>query len=81
MGDRTTTSVETETATETKRIAARLGGEARMTRRRRRHTQAHPADRCQWTRGPALRTASLTPSAYLAKFSWNISASLRAAPS
>ena len=31
--------------------------------------------------GPALRTASDTPSAYLAKLSWNIPAILRAAAS
>ena len=44
MTDRTTTSVKTESATETKRIAATLGGEARTSRRRRRRTQAQTAD-------------------------------------
>ncbi len=44
MADRTTTSVKTESATETMRIAATLGGEARATRRRRRRTQAQTAE-------------------------------------
>ena len=43
MSDRTATTVRTESATETKRIAATLGGEAHATRRRKRRTQAETA--------------------------------------
>ena len=44
MSARTATSIQTESATETKRIAATLGGEARTTRRRSRRTQAQAAE-------------------------------------
>ena len=62
-------------------VVRRGSPERASASRARRSGQARDLDRGVPAIGPAVRTASLTPSAYFAKFSWNIAAIRRAASS